>query len=78
MILMLCDIAFFATVQTLARLKPKGIKVLGTMAMVRNSVGAGNCCSKLSLTNCLPLHKIPDKDLGLGFGMELSSQPAKT
>ncbi|XP_068709461.1 putative aminopeptidase W07G4.4 isoform X1 [Montipora foliosa] len=26
--------------QTLARLKPKGIKVLGTMAMVRNSVGA--------------------------------------
>ena len=27
--------------QTLAKLKPKGIKVLGTMAMVRNSVGAG-------------------------------------
>ena len=27
--------------QTLAMLKPKGIKVLGTMAMVRNSVGAG-------------------------------------
>lgn len=26
--------------QTLAKLKPKGIKVLGTMAMVRNSVGA--------------------------------------
>ena len=23
-------------------LKPKGIKVLGTMAMVRNSVGGGN------------------------------------
>ena len=29
------------TIQTLAKLKPKGIKVLGTMAMVRNSVGAG-------------------------------------
>ena len=27
--------------QTLAILKPKGIKVFGTMAMVRNSVGAG-------------------------------------
>ena len=27
--------------QTLAMLKPKGIKVFGTMAMVRNSVGAG-------------------------------------
>ena len=30
--------------QTLAKLKPKGIKVLGTMAMVRNSVGAGKMC----------------------------------
>ena len=39
LIILFCGIVNY--MQTLAKLKPKGIKVLGTMAMVRNSVGAG-------------------------------------
>lgn len=37
--------------QTLAMLKPKGIKVFGTMAMVRNSVGAGKATHTVQMVS---------------------------